>query len=67
MFGKLLPASLLGVVAVYCQIALVDESGRIRTQTGTYCRSEIVAVHGTPCAIPPRNSNNVHAGIATLT
>jgi hypothetical protein len=24
---------------------------------GTHSRSEMVSVHGTPCAIPPRNSN----------
>jgi hypothetical protein len=35
------PASLLGVSASYCQRALVDESGMIRTQTGKCSGSEI--------------------------
>jgi hypothetical protein len=30
----------------------------IRTQMGTHNRSEVVAVHGNPCAIPPCNSNS---------
>jgi hypothetical protein len=34
------PASLLGVFAGICQRALVDESGKIRTQMGTHNRSE---------------------------
>jgi hypothetical protein len=51
------PASLLGVSAGYCQRAVVDESGMIRTQLETHSRSEMVTVLGTPCMIPPRNSN----------
>jgi hypothetical protein len=38
--------------------ALVDESGMIITQKGKHNRSKMVAVHGTPFSIPPRNSNN---------
>jgi hypothetical protein len=34
----------------------VHESGIITTQMGTHNRSEMVAVLGMPCAIPPRNS-----------
>jgi hypothetical protein len=30
----------------------------IRTEKVTHSRSEMVAVYGTPCAIPPRNSNS---------
>jgi hypothetical protein len=30
----------------------------IRTQMGTHNRSEMVTVHGNPCAIPPCNSNS---------
>jgi hypothetical protein len=33
--AKFLPASLLGVSAGYCQGALVDESGIIRSEMGT--------------------------------
>jgi hypothetical protein len=51
--------SLLGVSAGYCQRALVNEPGKIRTQVGRHDKSEIVAVCGTPCAIPPRNSNMI--------
>jgi hypothetical protein len=29
----------------------------IRTQIGTYNRSEMVSVHETPCAIPPGSFN----------
>jgi hypothetical protein len=52
------PASLLGVSAGYYQRALVDESGRIRTQMGKHNRSVMVSVYGTLCAIPPVNCNN---------
>jgi hypothetical protein len=52
------PASLLGVSVGYCSTALVDESGMIRTQMGTHNRLEMVAITGTPWAIPPRNSNS---------
>jgi hypothetical protein len=41
--------------AGYCQRALVDESGMIRTQKGTHKRSVMVAVYGTPSVIPPGN------------
>jgi hypothetical protein len=50
------PASLLVVSAVNCQTALMDKSGMVRTQMGTYNTSEMVAVHGT--VIPRRNSNS---------
>jgi hypothetical protein len=45
--------------AGYYQRLLVGESGIIRTQTETHNR-QIVAMHGTPCAIPPRNSHSTH-------
>jgi hypothetical protein len=51
------PALLSDVSSGYCQRALVDESGMIRTLDGEN-RTDMVAVHGTPCAIPPRNSNS---------
>jgi hypothetical protein len=35
----------------------VYESGVFRTQMGNHDRSEKVAVLGTPCTVPPRNSN----------
>jgi hypothetical protein len=47
------PALLLGISAGYFQKAVVSESGMIRTQMGKLSRSVIVAVYGTPCAIPP--------------
>jgi hypothetical protein len=47
----------LGVTAGYCQRALVDKSGMIRTQIGKHNRSVMVAVYGTSFMIPPRNSN----------
>jgi hypothetical protein len=50
---QVFPASLLGVSNVNCQGTMVDESGMIRTQMETLNRSEIVAVYGTPCVIPP--------------
>jgi hypothetical protein len=34
--------------------ALVDESGIIISQMRKHNRSVMVAVYGTPCAIPPR-------------
>jgi hypothetical protein len=37
----------------------VDESEAVRTQMGTRNKLEMVAVHGTPCAIPPHNSNGM--------
>jgi hypothetical protein len=48
------PALLLGVSAGHCQTALVDESGMIRTQTREHSRSVMVAVFGSPWAIPTR-------------
>jgi hypothetical protein len=48
------PTSLLGVSTCYCQRALLDESVMIRTQIGKHNISVIVAVYGTPCAIPRR-------------
>jgi hypothetical protein len=51
------PALLIGEYDVYCQKALVGESGMIKTQMWKHNRSVIVAVYGTPCAIPSRKSN----------
>jgi hypothetical protein len=56
IFRQVSAASLLDVSAGNCQTALVDESGMIRPHTETHNRSQMVAMHGTPCAIP-RNSN----------
>jgi hypothetical protein len=50
------PALVPDISAGYCQSALVDESRMIITQI--HSRSEMVAVLGTQCAIPPRNSNS---------
>jgi hypothetical protein len=50
---QVFPASLLGVSAGNCQKSLVDESGMIINLTGTYRRSEMVAVQGLPCAPAP--------------
>jgi len=36
----------------------VVESGMIGTQMGTQNGSGMVAVHGTPCVIPPSNSSS---------
>jgi hypothetical protein len=47
------PASLLGVSTVYRQRVLVGVSEMIRTQIGKHNRPVMVAVYGTPCAIPP--------------
>jgi hypothetical protein len=57
IYCQVSPASLLDVSAGNCQTALMNESGTIITQMGTHNRSEMVAVHGTPCVITPRNSN----------
>jgi hypothetical protein len=43
------PASLPLSVLVIARV-LADESGMNRTQMGTYCRSEMVAVQEMPCA-----------------
>jgi hypothetical protein len=45
-------ASLLGVSTGYSQRALVHESGKIRTQMVKHNSSVMVAVYGSPCAIP---------------
>jgi hypothetical protein len=52
--AKLATASLLGVSAGYCYRALVGESGMIKTLMGKHNGSVMVAVYGTPWAIPPR-------------
>jgi hypothetical protein len=52
--AKILSASLLGVSAGYCQTAVVGESGIIITEMKNQNRSVMVAVYGTPCAIPTR-------------
>jgi hypothetical protein len=51
------PASLLGVCDGICQTALVDESGKIRTEMGTHNEKNKSTIHGTLCTIPRRNSN----------
>jgi hypothetical protein len=51
------PSSLLGVSAGNFQRDLVDEPEIIRTHLATHNKSEMVAVHVTPCAILPYNSN----------
>lgn len=51
------PVSIRDVCAGNCHRTLVDESGMDTIQIGTCNRSEIVAEHGTPCVIPPRNGN----------
>jgi hypothetical protein len=43
------PVLLVGVSAAYCQRALVDKAGIIRTQMGSPNRSEMVAVQGSLC------------------
>jgi hypothetical protein len=50
------PASLLDVSANICQIALVDQSGMIRTQMRAI-EQKMDALHETLCMIPPRNSS----------
>jgi hypothetical protein len=54
------PASLTDVFACNCKRALVDESGMSRTQIGRHNGSETVTVLGTPCVIPPHNSNGIY-------
>jgi hypothetical protein len=46
------PASLICVCAGYCQRALEDESAVIRTHIRKHNKSVMVAVYGTPCAVP---------------
>jgi hypothetical protein len=45
---------LIGASASYCQGALVGVSEMIRTHMGKHNRSVMVAVYGTPCAVPSR-------------
>jgi hypothetical protein len=47
------PVSPLVISAGYYHRGLMSETGMIRTQVGTHNRSVMVAVYGTPCAIPP--------------
>jgi hypothetical protein len=51
------PSSHHRVSSGYCQRALVDEPGIIRTQMGKHNRSVMVAVYGTPCATLPLKQN----------
>jgi hypothetical protein len=51
------PSSHHRVSAGYCQRALVDEPGIIRTHMGKHNRSVMVAVYGTPCATLPLKQN----------
>jgi hypothetical protein len=46
--------------AGYCQRAPDDKSGMITAQTGRHKDKKTVAVHGTHCATPPRNSNSTN-------
>jgi hypothetical protein len=55
IYRQVFPASLLGISADIFHIALMDESGMIRTQMGTHNDQKVAAVHGTLCTIPPRN------------
>jgi hypothetical protein len=52
LFYQVPPALLLGVSADYCQRPFVDESRMIRARMGKHNRSDMVAVYGTPNAIP---------------
>jgi hypothetical protein len=56
-------ALLLGFFAGSCQKALEDESGLIRFHMGKHYRSVMVAVYGTPCAIPPSKQQQYHSPI----
>jgi hypothetical protein len=60
IYHKVPPALLLGVSAAYGQRALVAESGKVRIQMVKHNKvvGLMVAVHETPCAIPPHNSNS---------
>jgi hypothetical protein len=58
IFLQVSPALILGVSAGYYQRALVGASGMVRTNMGKHIRSDMAAVHGMSCAIPPRNSNS---------
>jgi hypothetical protein len=60
--GQVSTASLPDASAGYCKRALVDELGMIRTQMGKHNRSEMVAVLGTPCAIPLVRTDNFICG-----
>jgi hypothetical protein len=50
----------------YCERALVNESGMMVTQMGTHNRLDSVVVPGTPCTIPPRNSNSAKHQMKTI-
>jgi hypothetical protein len=56
--AKFFPDSLLGVSADIVNRGLVDESGTLITQMGTHTRLKMIAVYGTLCTIPLRNSNS---------
>jgi hypothetical protein len=60
------PDLLLGVSAGYCQKTLHDGSGIFVTQIGMQSRSQMVAVHGTLCVIPPRNISSNQSGNADI-
>jgi hypothetical protein len=59
-FSQVSPALLLDLYSVYCQRALMGESEMIRALAGKYNRPVIVGVYGTPCTLPPCNSNSTH-------
>jgi hypothetical protein len=58
VYRQISPASLLSMPAGNFQRAVVHESGMFRTHMGMHNRQEMVEVHGTSCAIPPRNFNS---------
>jgi hypothetical protein len=53
IFRQVSPALLPDISDGYCQRSLVDKSGMISTQMGTYKRTQMVAVLGTPCYTTP--------------
>jgi hypothetical protein len=66
IFRHVFPASLTDVSADYCQIALVDESGKIRTQMGTQkdqkwsqCLGRLVRYHPVTITVTVTNSVNI--------
>jgi hypothetical protein len=56
---QVFPALLPRVSAGYCQRLQADESGVIITQMWNHNTSVMVAMLGTPCALPLRNSSVV--------
>jgi hypothetical protein len=56
---------MLCVSAGCCQRALVLKSEMIRIQVGNHNKLIMVAVYGTPCAIPASNSNVSNKGRPT--